>query len=39
MAKRQFLTWAFREEVYDGEADFSKLLLHIAVALVLLKEV
>lgn len=29
----------FREEVYDGEADFSELLLCLAVALILLKEV
>lgn len=29
----------FREEVYDGEADFSELLFCLAVALILLKEV
>ena len=29
----------FREEVDDGEADFPELLLCIAVALILLKEV
>lgn len=39
MAKKAVFNLGFREEVYDREADFSKLLLHIAVALVLLKEV